>query len=469
MTYNFKQIGDSFVNFLKGFGIWGRDPTTAQHWALKLLDAAQLEYAFRSDWLARKIVTVPAFDQCRAWRQWEGTDKQIKELETAEKNYGLQHKLMHAIAKARLYGGAALVLGVDQGRFNEELDVTKVGKGDLKFVHVCTRYMLGAGPLVRDISSPWFGHPSYYMRANIQTPLPPGNVAPPETFAQFTNQDLLYIHPSRVVRLLGLEYPDLERAVDPWADSVLQPVADALKDAGMVSSSIAVMISEAKLDVIKVPGLTQKMMTDESTQALVKRFAHANSAKSVINALLLDKEEEWDRSELQLSTVDRVLQMYLLICCGAADIPATRMLGREPAGMNATGESDMRNYYDRLASDQTVTVTPAMTPLDEVVIRSTFGSRDPNIRYDWRPLWQMTDSEKADIFLKKAQAFQVDNMSGLFDPIALLKARTNQLIDDGVYPGLQTIVDEADGDISNPEPDPPPGDDGGGNGNGNAS
>jgi len=464
----FKSVGDSFINFLKGFGLFGRDPATAQHWALKLLDASQLEYAYRSDWLARKIVTVPAFDQCRAWRQWEGTDEQIKQMEEAERMYGLQHKLMHAVAKARLYGGAALVLGVDQGKFNEELNVEKVKKGDLKFVHVCTRYMLGAGPLIRDITSPYFGYPSYYMRANIQTPLPPGNVAPPETFAEFTAQDLLYIHPSRVVRLIGLEYPDLERAVDPWGDSVLQPIADALKDAGMVSSSIAVMISEAKLDVIKVPGLTAKMATEDGTNALVKRFAYANSAKSVINALLLDKEEEWDRSELQLSTVDRVLQMYLLVCCGAADIPATRMLGREPAGQNATGESDIRNYYDRLASDQTVTITPAMTPLDEVLIRSTFGDRPEGVRYNWRPLWQMTDAEKADIILKKSQAFQVDNMSGLFDPIALLKARTNQLIDDGVYPGMQTIVDEADGDISNPEPEPVDDPAAGGNG-GNTS
>jgi Protein of unknown function (DUF1073) len=52
------------------------------------------------------------------------------------------------------------------------------------------------------------------------------------------------------------------------------------------------------------------------------------------------------------------------LCCSAADIPATRFIGKSPDGMNATGESDIRNYHDRLASDQKVKCTPLLTRLD---------------------------------------------------------------------------------------------------------
>jgi uncharacterized protein len=38
------------------------------------------------------------------------------------------------------------------------------------------------------------------------------------------------------------------------------------------------------------------------------------------------------------------------IVSGAADIPVTRLLGQSPAGMNATGTSDMKNYHDRIQS-----------------------------------------------------------------------------------------------------------------------
>jgi hypothetical protein len=43
--------------------------------------------------------------------------------------------------------------------------------------------------------------------------------------------------------------------------------------------------------------------------------------------------------------------------------------------MNATGESDTRNYYDRIKSDQKVYQEPAMNTLDEVLIRSAIGSK----------------------------------------------------------------------------------------------
>jgi len=77
------------------------------------------------------------------------------------------------------------------------------------------------------------------------------------------------------------------------------------------------MMSEAKLDVIRVQGLVAKMSTDAGAQQLFNRFHNANVAKSVINALLLDKDEEWERKELSgINGTDRILSMYRLICAG---------------------------------------------------------------------------------------------------------------------------------------------------------
>ena len=435
---------DSFTNFLAGFGMPGRDKLMSQHWALNLINPEQLEAAFRGDWVARKICEIPAFDSTRAWRTWQADKEDVKALTKTERCLALQNKMMNAMIKARLYGGAALIMGVDQGKFQDELDVEAVGKDDLKFVHVVPRWSLGTGPTVREITSPWYGEPTYYQRSNTMTPPPIGGVAPigePELGTQ--PGENLYIHPSRVVRLVGHDYPDWERAPDCWGDSVLQPVADALKSAGMVSSGFATMIAEAKVDVIKVPGLTAKMQTDDSTQLLFNRFAKANTGKSVLNALLIDKDEEWERMQLHLESMDKVMSSYFLLCCAAADIPATRFMGREPAGLNATGDSDTRNYYDRLASDQKVRITPAMSRLDEVIIRSTLGSRDEAIDYHWNTLWLKSDTEKADEELKKAQAHQIDVNAGIISPHVLQIGRQNSLVESGfLYPGIEQAIDE---------------------------
>jgi hypothetical protein len=441
-------LGDSFKNLLAGLGVWGRDKAVSQEPTFCELSPRDLKNLYRGDWISRKIVDLPAYDSSRAWRMWQADQKEVQALEEQEKVFGLQRKLMIAMTRARLYGGAAIVLGVEgTGEFHEELKLDKVKKGSLKFVHVVERWHLAAGARILDITSPWFGEPLYYQRSNNPILPAPGNVAPPPSFnfSEAQGGDF-FIHPSRVIRLIGLDYPDVEEAPDAWGDSVLQPVYEAVQHAGMVNSSMGQMIAEAKVDIIKVDGLTELLGTEASAQKLVSRFGQANAAKSVINMLLLDKtSEEFERKELRLSNLDKVMQMYLLICAGAADIPATRLLGREPAGQNATGESDVRNYYDRVSSDQKVRLTPLLTPLDEVLIRHTFGSRPDDITYDWRPLWQMSDTEKATIVFQKAQAHKIDVDNGLINPDVLRIARENDLVEDGfLYPGFKGAQDEGD-------------------------
>jgi phage-related protein (TIGR01555 family) len=421
---------DSFVNLLSGLGVSGRDKAAAQQYANTLLTQPQLELAYRGDWIARKVVDIPANDSTRAWRSWEADEGDIEALEDAEKGLKLQNKLQYAMKRARLYGGAAMILGVDVGKPEEELNVELVTTDSLKFVHVATRYELTAGEVERDLMSPWFGQPKYYER-NM------GVVSAP----------YVRIHPSRVIRFVGSEYPDPWQAPDAWGDSVLQTVDDAIKAAGIVTGSIATLISEAKVDVIKTPGLTEALSTVDGTDRLTKRFSYANTSKSIVNALILDSEEEWQRMNATFTGMPDVLQMYLLIASGAADIPATRMLGQSPAGMNATGESDIRNYYDRIKSDQVTQLQPSLAMLDEVLIRSALGTRDPSIHYSWNSLWQLDNVAKAELENKRASTYKIDVDAGLIPIDIMRKARENQLMEDGTYPGLELIIEEYERDV----------------------
>ncbi len=180
------------------------------------------------------------------------------------------------------------------------------------------------------------------------------------------------LHPSRVVRLPGAELPD-GIGTDGWGDSVLQAVMDAIRHAGLAAQGVATLIHEAKLDVIRIPQLTQSLAQADYAKRLVERFTLANTMKGLVNALVIDKEEEWDRKQLSFAQLPEIMQQYLQIAAGAADIPATRLLGQAPAGLNATGEGDIRNYYDRIAAEQRVTLGPALRRLDEALILSALG------------------------------------------------------------------------------------------------
>ena len=74
---------DTFINLLAGLGVHGRDKVMSQTAIYNLVnfDMRTLEALYRSDWLSRKIVDIPAFDATRAWRSWEAEQDQIEALE----------------------------------------------------------------------------------------------------------------------------------------------------------------------------------------------------------------------------------------------------------------------------------------------------------------------------------------------------------------------------------------------------
>jgi phage-related protein (TIGR01555 family) len=431
---------DTLVNFLSSIGVPGRDKATGSVWTFTPMQKGQIDNAYRSDWMARKLIDIPAKDATRQWRSWHTELADIEKLEREEKRLDIPGKLRKALIMSRLYGGSVLILGVERGKMSEELDLDKIRKGDLKFVHACSRYAVGQGPWITDAMSPYYGMPEYFTRTQINSPTSVSRTNGTNTISGQEFQ----IHPSRVVMLRGMNLPDQESSGEWWGDSVLQSVNDAITNAATVSQAGATLVNETKIDVIKIPQLSMHMTNQDYKNRLSERFSYANTAKSVINTLLIDKEEEWQRIEAQLGGLPDVLKLYLLIACGAADVPATRFLGQSPQGLNSTGESDIRNYYDRIHSEQETDLTPAIQPLDEVLIRSALGSRDPSIYYEWNKLWQMDDLQHADIAVRKAQVFQIDVSMGLMDPEALRIGRQNQLVEDGIYPGLELALEKID-------------------------
>lgn len=407
---------DGLRNLFTGMGTEG-DARMFTQWVNSEMDQSMLDIAYRNDWIARKIIDLPAQDATREWRGWEADQGQITKLEELEKLLNCQQKLKAGLTRARLYGGAALVMGIDQGNTKDPVELDRIRVGDLKFLHVVSRHEITAGPIDQNIDSPFFGEPSYYQRSQGRQ-------------VQF--------HPSRVVRLVGMDRIDNNK--DGWGDPVLQAIKDAIKACGSVSQNVAALVDEAKVDVISIPELNASISDPEYEARLKKRFGLAATAKSVYRLLLLDKEENWQRITQNFTTLPDILKMYLLIATGAADIPATRFLGQSPAGLSATGESDLRNYYDRIGTDQKTVIGPALNRLDEVLIRSALGNRPPDLWYDWNSLWQLDDTQKAALNKTKAETYKVDVDTGLIDPAVLSEARMNQLIEDGVYPGIEQIA-----------------------------
>ncbi len=431
-------INDGMVSFAAALGDPDRDKRAGAHYAMHFLSDYELISAYRSSWLSRKIVDIPAKDAVRNGRNWQAEQDQIERIEAEESRLGLWQKLQEVQEKARLFGGAAIVIGTADADTAEPLDPERVKLGGLKYLTVVSRRDIIAGELDQDVLSPTYGKPSYY---------------------EITGRGAyVRIHPSRLAVFIGDSQPDVWAVGGPnygWGDSVLQSVYDAVKNADSSSTNVASLVFEANVDVFRIPNMMNSMADPEYERRLLKRFSVAASVKGVNRALILDKDEEYERRQVTFSTLPELMASFLQQVAGAADIPVTRLLGQSPAGMNATGVADMKNYHDKIGSMQRLSITPAIHILDECLIRSALGNRPPEIYYKWASLDQMNDKERAEIGKMNAETANLYVSAGIFTSAEIRDASVNQIVESGFYPGFdQTIeANQSDGfDLGAGEP-----------------
>lgn len=392
----------------------------------------ELVAAYRASWLAKKIVDIPAQDMFRAWRSWQAEEDQIEQLEKAEKSLGLQGKLLRAKKLARLYGECHLYfdLGEDPSL---PVNPERVRKGALRFVTLLTHRQVQAGEMDQDPLSTTFGLPLWYVVVG-------------------SKQGDVRIHPSRLITLTGVARPDVEEfgrfAGGRLGDSSLTALMEAVKQFDGVAANINSLVYEAKIDVISVAGLTTHIAGNPTEeQKLLSRYRLAAMAKGNNGMLILDKDNEaYEQKSFQFAALADIMDRYAQNSAGGADIPMTRLFGRSPGGMNATGDSDLRNYYDRISSDQELEARPAMELFDECLIRSALGSRPPEAYYKWASLWQISDQERAELGRVGVETIKTLKDTALIPDEVLSRGVVNLLTQDGIIPGLESEYDKYFGD-----------------------
>lgn len=437
----FNYVKDSMVNLVSGLGTSRDKSASTEYLPTAGMTDQQLLAFYKSSWLAKKVVTIPAFDSFRKWRNWQANSDEITAIEAEEKRLGLRQKIYEARWKARLFGWCAIYISDGSANPEEELIPTTVKKNGIQFINVMPPWHFTNDNLLldRDVASPNYGLPAMYRTAARST-------AAGEMLQQYD------IHPSRLVIFRGDPSPDNGdlggSGISPLfmlGESVLQGRYTAIRDADATAANVASLIFEAKVDVISVPNLMESLRAPEYANRLLSRFSLANTGKGINGTLILDAAETYNQKSANLSGLEGLLDKFLQMCAGASDIPVTRLLGVSPGGLNSTGEHDLRNYYDFIQAMQENEITPAISHLDECLIYSTFGTRPKEIHYIWSSLWQISDKERAEIGKIGSGIIKELADTNLYPQEALANAGANFMVENSVLPGFSDMIEEAGG------------------------
>lgn len=415
-----KAVRDNFMNLVSNLNTDRDKQSHGEHTLTQFTDA-QWSAVYRTSWMGRKVIDIPAQDATRKWREWQAEADQIEKLEAEEKRVKIRQKVKLAIQQARLFGGAGIYFSIKNDDPALPIEPKTVKAGALDFITVLSKNVLVPGDVDMDPLSEYYGKPMWY-EVSSQT------------------EGVVRIHPSRIAVFVGHEILDPEEASvvrSGWGDSVLMAAYEAVRNADSTASNIASLVYESKIDVLQIPDLGDIMANPRTRDLLVERVELSGQLKGNNGMLIIDGDEDYSQKQFTFGGLPEISYQTLQSVAGAADIPITRFLGQAPGGIIGSGEADLKNYYDAVNSMQTLTISPALVILDEVLIRSALGDWPPDVFYEWSSLWQMSDEQKSKISKETAETISILNDTQLFPEEELAVASVNLLVEHSIMPSLE--------------------------------
>lgn len=448
------QLFDGLKSAITGAGT-RRDPRASMTYGLVApLTQQDIDAAYRGSGLLRKIIQIPALDMVREWRDWKLDADDVAKIEAEEKRLGLREKV-RAAEVLRGLGGGALILGLPGDPASPAPDTIRPGQ--LLFVNVVSRWHLSFDAMQDDARLPGYGEPTMWKLNSGTT-------------AQMA------IHPSRVVPFRAdttamLAALTIGRDDAFWGESRVAQVLDAVKDSDGARGAFASMLHKARLTRIGIPRLSEIVSTPGGEAAVSKRLEVIALAESMFNATLFDAgsdgkdAERIDDVTYSFAGAKDILSAYAEFVAAISDIPATRLLGRAPEGMNASGDSQQTDWRKKIRAMQNIDLAPCLDRVDRYLVQSATGTvPDATAWFDFSPLDTPSEKENADRFAVQVGAIEKLANMGIMPERALAKGAQSLLIEEGYLPGLEAALEEipdderwgVEPDLSLEQPDPAP-------------
>lgn len=405
---------DGLQNVLIGMGT-GRDKGQyTKTTATIFLAQEELENLY-GEWLPRRIVDIYADQATRkGFKVLFGGDgvraEEVQGIEQViEDLYILEH-LNLAAKNSRLYGGACLLLFIDDGR-PAYMPVDKRNIRRIEDIECLDRWQIA--PVITEENLYDYSKATYYQIIS-------GDL--------INEPQLSYIHKDRILRFDGdwLPYRVRQRNYG-WGMSSLQTVYDSFRHYWTGLNSAATLLTEFDIFVHKVRGLAA-MLAAGKESSIRDRLQVNDMSKSIYRGYAIDAEkEELEFISRNFGGIGEILEKLRVDIIGASKIPHTVLFGESPSGLGSTGRSEERDFAKTLADYQSVHFKRPIKKLMELIMLSKEGPTQGKLPDSWRisfnPLFELNEREMADV---RARVAAVDGryiQLGVLSPKEVADAR----------------------------------------------
>lgn len=438
-----KRHTDAFSNPAASTG-WGEENLiNATKYPLTRLtqDWQLLTSLYRTSWIVQRVCNVIPEDAMTDLTievpdlEQDEITKISEELRTTH----VRESLLEALCWGRLYGGSAAIIMVSgqEEDLSKPLDVDNIMPGAFRGLYIVDRWS-GIYPsldLVDNERDPDFGLPDYY---EVRDENGGGNYR---------------VHHSRVLRFCGTKMPYWEQVAEQyWGTSAIESMYDELVKRDNVAHNIANLTFKANLNVLKVENLDQMFATSSTVHQhrMYQMLSAINTIENSLGIRLINSTDDIQQLQYSFSGLPEVMDSAMMDMAGATCIPATRLFGRSPAGMNSTGESDEKMYRQTLEHERAIHIHPALDRLLPIICHSSIGRFPQGAKFKLPPLIEMSQVDKVQLIDQQSNTierlFQANLIPG---DVVLESFRNSQLALDMTSPIKDEHIEKVRGKYMN--------------------
>ncbi len=434
---------DGFLNMAHKLGVGADNVLSSSTYGFNPITRNRqlLEWIHRGSWIGGLVIDVVADDMTRAGVDFSTDMDPSNEARLISKlrRTGVWEQINDVIKWSRLYGGALCVALIDGQDPRTPLNLETIGPGQFKGLLTLDRWMVD--PAVEDLVTefgPHLGLPRYY-RVQPNAPALRGQA----------------VHYSRVLfRLEGVKVPYQQRLTENlWGISILERLYDRMLGFDSATTGAAQLVHKAHLRTLKIKGLRDLVATGgRPLQGFYAYVDNMRRFQGIEGLSVVDGDDEFDTQQTSsFSGLSDALIQFGQQLSGATQIPLVRLFGQSPAGLNSTGESDLRTYYDHINQRQERDLHHGVITVHKLQARSMSIPLPPDFDLTFTPLWQLNATEKAEVASKAQTTISGAVDSGLIGRQTALKELRQVSRATGFFTNITAeMIEAADDEVQPP-------------------
>lgn len=359
------MIIDGIENLNTGLGT-AKDQRSHSDFGEVRLTKEEIIKAYRFDWVFPKAVDIPAKDMTRKWLLFSGDSTDI--IKEQYKKLEVKKVVREALIDKALYGQSHIIIESESRSLKLPLRPTD----KIKKFHLYNKY----------------------------------------EFDGIEND----VHQSRIYTMKQ----------NKFGDSILYKIKDSILNLLTSLDIPASLLHKADVDFLSIKGLADALRRckndkncKDAEEKILKRVQTMYEQISMFRIGVKDSEESFETFSKDTSGYDRLQMVYMQVVAGAADIPITRFFGVSPSGLNATGESEIKNYHESLSAIQDELIEPFLEIINEIILTSNQKPLD-SFLFEFAPIRDLAPQEL--LGMEKDKASIISMFIDELDPETIAKA-----------------------------------------------